>query len=122
MRLSGIAAQFSSTNGPAARALRAWISRATSSLPVPFSPMMRMRESLAAAWAMSSRTARIPALSPTIRSSMKRLSRSVRFSRRSVSMARALRTTVIVRSSESGFSRKSKAPIFVACTAREMFA
>ena len=35
---SGIAAQFTSTKGPAARRLWAWIARATSSLPVPFSP------------------------------------------------------------------------------------
>ncbi len=35
---SGIAAQFTSTNGPARRRLRAWTVRATSSLPVPFSP------------------------------------------------------------------------------------
>ena len=35
---SGIAAQFTSTNGPSARRLCAWIARATSSLPVPFSP------------------------------------------------------------------------------------
>ena len=35
---SGIAAQFTSMNGPRLRRLRVWIVRATSSLPVPFSP------------------------------------------------------------------------------------
>jgi hypothetical protein len=35
---SGMAAQFTSMNGPLARRLRMWIVRATSSLPVPFSP------------------------------------------------------------------------------------
>ena len=35
---SGIAAQLTSTNGPLRRRLSAWTLRATSSLPVPFSP------------------------------------------------------------------------------------
>ena len=38
IRSSGMAAQFTSTKGPAARRLRWWMLRATSSLPVPFSP------------------------------------------------------------------------------------
>jgi hypothetical protein len=35
---SGMAAQFTSTNGCAARGLSAWMAWATSSLPVPLSP------------------------------------------------------------------------------------
>ena len=81
-----------------------------------------MRESLAAACSMSPRTVIMPALEPTMRSSMKMLFLSVLFSRRRSSMARAFLTAVMVRSRDRGFSRKSKAPIFVACTAREMFA
>jgi hypothetical protein len=38
MSSSGMAAQFTSTNGPLLRRLTAWTVRATSSLPVPFSP------------------------------------------------------------------------------------
>ncbi len=81
-----------------------------------------MRESLSAACSMSPRTAIMPGPDPIMRSSMKMLFFSDRFSRRRSSMASALRTTVMVRSRERGFSRKSKAPIFVAWTAREMLA
>ncbi len=35
------AAQLTATNGPAARLLWAWIARATTSLPVPLSPLSR---------------------------------------------------------------------------------
>ena len=45
---AGTAAQFKVTNGPEARGLRSWIVRATSSLPVPVSPRMQTRDSLAA--------------------------------------------------------------------------
>ena len=38
--VSGIAAQFTLTNGTSRSALRSWIARATSSLPVPVSPVM----------------------------------------------------------------------------------
>ena len=38
--VSGIAAQFTLTSGMSRCALRAWIARATSSLPVPVSPVM----------------------------------------------------------------------------------
>ena len=40
MSSEGIAPQFTGTNGPSARAPLSWISRATSSLPVPDSPVM----------------------------------------------------------------------------------
>ena len=81
-----------------------------------------MRESLAAACSMSPWTAAMPELEPIMRSSMKMLFFRDLFSFRRSSMARAFRTTVMVLSRESGFSRKSKAPIFVAWTAREMLA
>ena len=41
MRSRGIAAMLTVTNGPRARVEFAWIARATSSLPVPDSPMSR---------------------------------------------------------------------------------
>ena len=37
----GMAAQLTSISGPVARLLRSWIHRATSSLPVPLSPVIR---------------------------------------------------------------------------------
>ena len=63
---SGMAAQFTSTKGPLARRLWWWMLRATSSLPVPFSPKISTRPLLGAAWAISARSARMAALSPTI--------------------------------------------------------
>jgi hypothetical protein len=63
---SGIAAQLTSTKGAAARWLCAWIARATSSLPVPFSPKISTRPLLGAACAISARSRRIAGLSPII--------------------------------------------------------
>ena len=45
---AGTAAQFSVTNGPSRRGLRSCSARAISSLPVPVSPRMQTRVSLAA--------------------------------------------------------------------------
>ena len=53
MSSSGMAAQLTSTNGPSARRLWWWMFRATSSLPVPFSPKISTRPLEGAAWAMS---------------------------------------------------------------------
>jgi len=53
---SGIAAQFTSTNGPARRRLNVWMLRATSSLPVPFSPKISTRPFVGAAIATCSRS------------------------------------------------------------------
>ncbi len=66
MSSSGMAAQLTSTNGPEARRLPAWIARATSSLPVPFSPKIKARPLVGAAWAISARRRRRAGLSPTI--------------------------------------------------------
>ena len=63
---SGIAAQLTSTNGPARRWLSAWICRATSSLPVPFSPEISTRPLVGAAIAICSRSAAMTRLSPTM--------------------------------------------------------
>ena len=56
---SGIAAQFSSTNGACRRRLSAWMLRATSSLPVPFSPKISTRPLVGAAIAICSRSCAI---------------------------------------------------------------
>jgi hypothetical protein len=52
---SGIAAQLTSTNGRR-RAAQPWMLRATSSLPVPFSPKMSTRPLVGAAMATCSRS------------------------------------------------------------------
>ena len=114
---SGIAAQLTSTNGPARRAEPAWMARATSSLPLPFSPWTSTRPVVGAAVAICSRRPRIAALSPMISVRCPRVSRSAVFSRarRACSSARAAVTSVF--SSASGFSMKSQAPRRVALTA-----
>ena len=66
IRSSGMAAQLTSTKGPDERRLRAWTARATSSLPVPFSPKISTRPLLGAAWVITARRSRMAGLSPTI--------------------------------------------------------
>src|SRR5262249_8319771 len=69
--VSGIAAQFTSTNGPLDRGPARWSARATSPLPLPVSPWMRTggkrrtSDARAIRRAIRSRTARMPGLSPT---------------------------------------------------------
>ena len=64
--VSGSAAQFTFTKGRAARGEPPWISPATSSLPVPVSPVRSTVERLGATRCASSTAACIAALSPTI--------------------------------------------------------
>ena len=54
--VSGIAAQLTATNGPVAALLRSWSARATSSLPVPLSPVTSTVASVSATRAMISWT------------------------------------------------------------------
>ena len=63
----GMAAQFTSTKGAAARGLFACSQRATSSLPVPFSPVISTRASQGATLSMSWRTCSISGEMPIIR-------------------------------------------------------
>ena len=62
----GIAAQFTSINGRSCRGETAWMARATSSLPVPFSPVMSTRAAVGPTLSISSRTTWSAGLSPTI--------------------------------------------------------
>ncbi len=48
IKFSGMAPQLTATKGPEARLLRRWISRASSSLPVPVSPVISTLMSVAA--------------------------------------------------------------------------
>ncbi len=113
MRLSGIAAQFTCTNGPAFTSEPSWIARATSSLPVPLGPTMRTVAGVGAAFATSASSRRIASLFPT-RRVMPRRDFSSRFSRARRVESRTRRSAFRTCSDESGFSRKSSAP---ACTA-----
>ncbi len=63
---SGMAAQLTATNGPLWRSLCCQIALATSSLPVPLSPVIRTVVSVLANCPMSLNTSRIGSLCPTI--------------------------------------------------------
>jgi len=65
--VSGIAAQLIATNGAFARGLSWWIVCATSSLPVPDSPLMRTDAEVGAACSMTRYTFRMPGLAPIMR-------------------------------------------------------
>ena len=67
-RSGGIAAQFSAMKGPALRAPTRWMVRATTSLPVPVSPVINTVASLSATRPMVFCTSRMLLLEP-IRSS-----------------------------------------------------
>src|SRR5262245_45923223 len=114
---SGIAAQFTWTNGCRLRRLLRWIDRATSSLPTPLSPSSRTVALVGAARLMASQIWRSEPLSPTIwcRASAARFSE--RFSFSSCVVFSALRIVTRTRSLASGFSMKSNAPSLVASTA-----
>ena len=66
---AGTAAQFIFTKGWARRGDSSWMARATSSLPVPFSPRIRMGTSAGAARSTSARSAAIAGVSPMSASS-----------------------------------------------------
>ena len=78
---SGIAAQFTSTKGPSLRRLRAWICRATSSLPVPFSPVISTQPLLGAATSICSMSRATWGELPTISWARRASARSSWFSR-----------------------------------------
>ena len=117
---SGIAEQFTATNGIARRGLASWSARATSSLPVPFSPESSTRAAEGPASPICSTSRRSAGEPPT--SGVAHDARSRWFSDSSARAEVALRSTTSRRSSDSGFSRKSYAPRRVACTAVSTFA
>ncbi len=109
-------------NGPAERGEKSWIARATSSLPVPLSPVTSTVASARAIRSTARKISRIAVLRPTIRPSCWRSSTSSR--RRSTSRSRScfsirLRTLMRSASSSKGFVTKSAAPCFIAWTAAE---
>ena len=113
----GIAAQFTSTRSLCTRSLCLCISPATNSLPVPFSPVMRIRASVFATLDIVSRMFLIASLSPRIFSGPGTSFFSFLFSFARRDCSAALRTLIRSLSRSIGFSRKSNAPSFVDLTA-----
>ena len=62
--VSGMAAQFTATKGPRTRSLSSWITRASSSLPVPLSPWMSTVAVERDTWRATLSAARSRTLSP----------------------------------------------------------
>ena len=112
----GTAAQLTLTNGRSRRALRSWIARATSSLPVPVSPRMHTRDSVGATRSTCAMTRCIASLVHTSSWRPTRR-RSCRFSSSSRASRSVFSTVSSSLSDEIGFSRKSDAPSRVARTA-----
>ena len=110
----GIAAQFTFTNGPAANGLSRWMWAASSSLPVPDSPVNSTLTSDRATWAACCTACWNAGDDPIIRGASPTSSRKRWFSRCRSDHSSAFLTTRSTRSRASGFSRNSKAPIFVA--------
>ena len=118
---AGTAAQFNVMKGCPCRGDFSWMARATNSLPVPVSPRMQTRVSLAATRSICSNNFFIAGPEPTS-SCLPRRCRNSRFSSSSRESRSALSTVTKSLSVESGFSRKSSAPSLVAFTAISMFA
>jgi hypothetical protein len=72
-----MAAQFTSTNGLLARGDCRWIARATSSLPVPFSPVMSTRAGVPPTLSILSMTALEWLLENVVRAELRRLDRGL---------------------------------------------
>ena len=107
MSSSGIAAQLISMNGLSRRRLWKCTDRATSSLPVPFSPVMRTEALVGATIRICSLSLSIAAELPIISWLCSTSPRSEAFSSLSRVMARAFSTVTTTFSRESGFSMKS---------------
>ena len=102
------AAQFTATNGPRARRLAAWTALATSSLPVPDSPVISTVASVGAMVRTISQSARMDSLRPTMpvcASVAARLRDRVAFSRISPTWAKTLRNTTLSFSKSRGLVR-----------------
>ncbi len=117
-----MAAEFTATNGCSARRLARWMAAATSSLPVPDSPVMSTRVSPGATWATSSRIWRRAGEEPTISSRWPRAACRARLAARVRERSRAAWRVTRTDSGVSGFSRNWKAPSRAARTASASWA
>ena len=113
----GNAAQLSFSSGPFTRGDISWIARATSSLPVPRSPVTSTFALLFAARAICSSSRLIAPLSPTKSPVVPAAFRNARASASARSKRSAVSTVMRSASVLSGFSRKLSAPSRVARTA-----
>src|SRR6266516_2961451 len=104
-RSLGIAALFTVTNGFAARRLCRWIADATSSFPVPDSPVISTRDSVGATRAIHVRSSSIAPLTPTSGSAWPSCSCRRRFCCSVRPSSSALRIATSTPSGVSGFSR-----------------
>ena len=124
--VSGMAPISTETISSRWRAERLWISRASISLPVPFSPVMRMLASVAATFSTISRMRIMAGLVPQNMGSSCVSSRLISFrrftSRCERASEQALRRAVTSRSLSQGLTTKSTAPSRMARTARSMSA
>ena len=103
---SGMAAQFTSMRGLSGRSLIWWMVRATSSLPVPFSPVIRTQAWVGAAMAICFFRAWMGGLFPVIECFSRVFLRKKRFSSSRRRKLRALLMVTTTFSMESGFSTK----------------
>ena len=117
-----MAALFTHTNRWAARPLWRWMADATSSLPVPDSPVISTRASVGATRAIRARSSSIAGLTPTSGSACPSASCRRRFSASVRDSSSAARRVVSTPSGVSGFSRNWNAPSLVARTASVRFA
>ncbi len=118
----GTAAQFIFSSGPLARLLARWMARATSSLPVPRSPVMKTVAVAFAARPICSRRSTMERLSPMSSPTWPACLRRALASASARTRRMMLSSTRSRRSVERGFSRKSLAPRRVARTAASMVA
>src|ERR1035441_3303708 len=112
---------FTATNGPSRRELLRWIASATSSFPVPLSPVTRTVASVGATFSMAAKSARIPGLSPTsppYDPRLKTSSFSARFSARMRCRSRARPRTRSSSDFSKGLRKKSNAPSSTAFSAQ----
>ncbi len=117
MSSEGMAAQFTSTNARLARGDSRCTARATSSLPVPFSPVISRRAGVGATFSIRSITCWMAKDDPTISWRCSTAALRARTSRSSTTCCRAFLSVSSTRWLSSGFSRKSCAPSCVASTA-----
>ena len=108
MSPSGMAPQLMATKGWSLRSLRAWMLRATTSLPVPLSPVTSTVVLVGASFSTSCRTSRMGGESPRISSGPPRRAptwwRSSRFSATSAPCSSAFSRTSRSSSTLKGFS------------------
>ena len=122
-RLSGIAPQFTATNGLARRSLEPWMARANSSLPTPDSPSISTGIAEPAAFSAARSTGAIASLRVMISENVSRPSRAwrMRCSSPFIALAfSALRSDTCRRSMPTGLTTKSCAPARIADTTLSM--